>query len=148
MFPPDFSIGMGLAAAQSPLAALQAELDRQRQAGQALYQNNPYQGASQASGLQQGFFERHALAQLNQKPLMDYFKPKPAAAGERKVGMIREYINKHKDILLTLVVAIVADHLILDGALRTRIQRVIEAALTRIEKALGLPAEEKVVSEP
>lgn len=69
---------------------------------------------------------------------------KKAGTKEKKMNMVREYINKHRDILFTLTVALLVDHFVLNGALRSRIQRVIEAALGKMEKALGI--EEKVVS--
>lgn len=64
----------------------------------------------------------------------------------KKVNMVREYLNKHRDIVFTLVIALLVDHFVLNGALRQRIQKVIEAALNRVEKALGI-AEEKVVGQ-
>ncbi len=63
---------------------------------------------------------------------------------EKKVTMVRDYINKHRDVIFTLAVALLVDHFVLNGALRHRIQAVIEAALEKIEKALGLPATKEV----
>jgi hypothetical protein len=57
---------------------------------------------------------------------------------EKKVNMVREYLNKHRDVIFTLGCALLVDHFILGGALRTRIQKVVEAALARVEKALGV----------
>lgn len=59
------------------------------------------------------------------------------------MSMVKEYMNKHRDIIFTLVGAMLVDHFLLHGALRKRIQAVVEAILFKVEKALGLPAGEK-----
>lgn len=53
---------------------------------------------------------------------------------KKEKNMIREYLNKHRDTVFTLTFALLIDQFVLGGALRQRIQRVVEAALSRIEK--------------
>lgn len=88
-------------------------------------------------------FYQQALAQTGQYfPQLEAVKKKEA----KKMSMVREYINKHRDVIFTLGVALLVDHFILNGALRHRIQRVIEAALAKIEKAFGVEPEVKDVT--
>lgn len=77
-------------------------------------------------------FSRDSSGSIVQLPILN---PKKG-----KTNMIRDYLNRHKDILFTLVMALLIDHFVLGGALRQRIQKVVEAALERVEKTLGLPA--------
>lgn len=49
---------------------------------------------------------------------------------------IRGYLNAHRDIIMTLAVVFLADHFLLKGALRERLQKAVESFLAKAEKKL------------
>lgn len=71
------------------------------------------------------------------------FKPKT----QRRNGMFKElssaarsYVDKNRDSLFTFAIVILADHFLLGGKLRARIEAVISSALARVESSLAPPA--------
>lgn len=93
------------------------------------------------AGLDAWLPKKRALLQFHADTVFGTDRDAPANRfnSKGKENMIRDYLSRHKDIIFTLVMALLVDHFVLGGALRQRIQRVVEAALERTEKALGLP---------
>lgn len=124
----------GLGTISEAMAAQQNSLNALRNA--QLQQQQLPQGFG-SSGAVAAYLDQLARQKPQYAPVKGDFDVKP----EGNKNMIRDYLNRHKDVVFTLVMAILVDHFVLGGALRHRIKRVIEAALDRIEKALGLPPE-------
>lgn len=57
---------------------------------------------------------------------------------------LKEYFNKHKDIIFTAGLIILVDHFLFKGALRTRMQDMVGKMITNAEhsiEAMGKPKE-------
>lgn len=61
------------------------------------------------------------------------FVSKKGKEGKKMLQSIKEYFEKHKDVVMTLAIIVVADHFLFDGALRERIKAVIDGMLKKVE---------------
>lgn len=50
---------------------------------------------------------------------------------------IKEYLKRHKDIFLTLAILFLADHFVLNGAIKERLARLVERILGHTEKKIN-----------
>jgi len=77
----------------------------------------------------------------NGRPLMG--SERKQTTKKEEVSMFKsfkEYIGNHKDIIFTVIVALVVDKYLFNGVLKTRIQKLVEGLLQRAEKMIA-PAE-------
>lgn len=49
---------------------------------------------------------------------------------------IKEYLNKHREIILTLLLLVIADYVLLGGALRGRLQKLADKLLGKFDRLL------------
>ncbi len=54
-------------------------------------------------------------------------------------GLAKEYAEKHKDSIMTVIVVLLVDYFFLGGALRQKIKAIAEGALDGVQKKLGNP---------
>lgn len=50
---------------------------------------------------------------------------------------VSAYLKAHRDLIFTLGLVFLADHFLLKGALKTRLQAVVSSVLDKAEKKLG-----------
>lgn len=50
---------------------------------------------------------------------------------------LRNYLNNHKDLIYTLILAFLADHYVLGGAFREKIKAVVEKLLDKAQQKIG-----------
>lgn len=70
------------------------------------------------------------------------FKTLTFNSTERRIKMkdkLTEYLNDHSDVIITVAILIVLDHLILDGTGREKIKALFDKLVNRTEKALDAP---------
>jgi hypothetical protein len=132
-------------AMQQGLSQHQLGMMQQNQLGAAGHYNQTQQQAAAIEELHRRHVESHAeilRRQLDHERLRALQKVEQAQAKpptkEKKMNLVKEYLNKHRDTVMTLGFALLVDHFVLNGALRERIRRVVEALLTKVEKALGV----------
>lgn len=52
------------------------------------------------------------------------------------MGHFREYFAKHREVLMTLLMFMLVDHFLFDGAFKHRIQEMVDGFLNRAKKKL------------
>jgi hypothetical protein len=50
---------------------------------------------------------------------------------------VRGFVKQHSGVIYTVALVALADHFLLGGALRTRLQALIEKLLAKAEKSIG-----------
>ena len=70
----------------------------------------------------------------------DCFKLKDenGKGGFKMFKTLKEYFNKHQDMIITVAVVIIADQVIFKGAFRERIQKLFENMLGSVEKKVAI----------
>lgn len=58
----------------------------------------------------------------------------------RLMDELRGYIREHRNVLFTVVLVLLLDHLFFEGAMRERLKQLLSGMLTKAEGSLGLPA--------
>lgn len=81
------------------------------------------------------------------KAFMDYYNLKSAQQPsvkrqrtEENISMLREfkqYISEHRDVFFTLILVMIADAWFLNGALKSRLQRILEGVTGKLEEKLN-----------
>ena len=50
---------------------------------------------------------------------------------------LKKYLDKHSDKLFTVMIVVILDHFFLRGALRSRIEKLAEGLMAKVEKDIG-----------
>lgn len=57
--------------------------------------------------------------------------------GKHMFGFAKEYLERHKDSVMTVIMVLIVDHFFLGGALRSKIKAVAESVLDNAQKKLS-----------
>lgn len=59
------------------------------------------------------------------------------AKEKNMLDSVKEYLKQHKDIIITIGVVLVVDHLIFGGAFREKVKALVDGLLNKAEKQLS-----------
>ena len=77
------------------------------------------------------------------KRFKKFEQPNPIVSGGKKtMDTLKNFFNKHQDIILTVGLVLLVDYFLFNGALRARIQATIEKVLGNVEKKLASNTQE------
>lgn len=68
--------------------------------------------------------------------LEELYSEKPNVKGNSMMKSFREYLNMHRDMIFTVALVFIADHYLLGGALKSRLQGLLEGILNKAETSL------------
>lgn len=104
-------------------------------------QNQVQQGMGSLQGYSSLFGSRgYELNYQNYDPFQNTYqhtyKPIQPTKKEGIMKLFRDYLNTHRDLIFTVALVFIADHYLLNGALKERIQRLLEGILNKAESTL------------
>lgn len=88
--------------------------------------------SAQMQGSNQNVYIPHAPA----GPLTGLYYGNQPTKKEGIMKLFRDYLNTHRDLIFTVALVFIADHYLLNGALKERIQRLLEGILNKAESTL------------
>jgi hypothetical protein len=96
-----------------------------------------FQSVNNQPGSIQGYNTRDGHLALQQQQ----FNIQPASIKNKehkKMGFIKEYFTKHKELFMGLAVAMVLDRYLFDGAFQEKIKKIVHNLLDKTEEMLKL----------
>jgi hypothetical protein len=63
-----------------------------------------------------------------------YVPPEVPKGGAKMMNSIKDYMKKHQDVIFTLVIIILVDHFVFNGALKNKIKETLEGILDTTKK--------------
>lgn len=88
--------------------------------------------------------QQQSSSTSNAKNNLIYYPPSLAGCAatlsnkEQKMGFIKEYFVKHRELFMGLALAIILDRYLLGGAFQERLKRIITSLLDKTETALHI----------
>jgi hypothetical protein len=97
-----------------------------------------YQGIQQLQQVQQSSHLRNTLG--NSPGTLTYHPPLPQSIKPIKrsfMNSLKTYLENHKNIIFTIILALLADHFVFGGAFRERIKGTVDKLLAKADKQIG-----------
>lgn len=107
-----------------------------------LVQTLRYQGSDSYSSLLAQQQQAAAMSQIgsgigcDSMPTESKKEPQKQTKKETPMGTLKRYIEEHRNVIMPLILALLVDHFVLKGAVRHKVQAVIEALLAKLQKSL------------
>jgi hypothetical protein len=86
------------------------------------------------------WYSSNILGQQQYQPIYSGASGYSGAATQQPIGRkksmldsVKNYVEKHKDMLFTIVLVVLIDHFLFGGALRSKIQTTLEGVLKKAE---------------
>ena len=101
---------------------------------------NSLQAGQYYYGQQQVGAQQLGIAASPNPPYTKYPSPRESTKESKEMfsiyGQVKEFIRSHRDVLFTILAVVLLDKYLLNGALRDRVQKLVEAILARAESLI------------